>query len=116
MFHLDTSNARYVRIHAAGRLTHGDYDALEPPFEAELKRRGGRTPLLLDLKGWRGWTAGGLLRDLRFDLRHRNSFPRIAVVGDRPWHKWLTLSAKPIFKGDMRYFDASEEARAVEWV
>lgn len=116
MFSLDVSNRDYVRIHASGRLTSGDYDVLEPAVEAELKGRGGRAPLLLDLRGWRGWTAGGLLRDLRFDFRHRNSFPRIAVVGDRPWHRWLTVAAKPVFSGEMRYFEAAREVEAVEWL
>jgi hypothetical protein len=124
MFSIDTTNGKYVRIHASGRLGASDYDALEPALEAELARRGGRAPpstgsgqgLLLDLTGWRGWTAGGLVRDVRFDLRHRNSFARIAVVGDRAWHKWLTIAAKPVFSGAMRYFDAAREREAVEWV
>ncbi|HWI76553.1 MAG TPA: STAS/SEC14 domain-containing protein [Sphingomicrobium sp.] len=114
MFSLDVSNGDYLRIHASGRLTPRDYDALDPAVEAELARWAGRAPLLLDLQGWRGWSAGGLLRDLRFDFRHRNSFPRIAVVGDRPWHKWLTLAAKPLFSGEIRYFQ--QEREAVEWV
>lgn len=116
MFSLDVSNRDYVRIHASGRLTPGDYDALEPALAAELAKRRGRAALLLDLKGWRGWTPGGLLRDLQFDIRHRNSFPRIAVVGDRAWHKWVTLAAKPVFSGEMRYFDVGEEGAAVRWL
>ena len=116
MFSIDTANGEYIRIHATGRLSARDYDAMEPALEAELARREGRAPLLLDLTGWRGWTAGGLLRDLRFDLKHRSSFPRIAVLGDRARHKWLTYAAKPVFGGEMRYFDAARERKAVGWV
>ena len=122
MFSLDVSNRDYVRIGASGRLTSGDYDVLEPALAAALRQaqdrrsQNGGLPLLLDLRGWRGWSAGGLLRDLRFDIRHRNSFPRIAVVGDRPWHEWLTLAAKPVFSGEMRYFGAAEEGEATDWV
>lgn len=116
MFSLDTSTGKYLRVHATGRLASRDYDNFEPALDAELARRRGRAPLLLDLRGWRGWTAGGLVRDVLFDLRHRKSFSRIAAVGNRPWHQWLTLAAKPVFSGAMRYFDAAEEAQAVEWV
>jgi hypothetical protein len=116
MFSLNSSNPAYLRVRASGRLGWRDYDELEPALEAELARRGGRAPLLLDLRGWRGWTPRGLLRDLRFDLRHRRSFPRIAVLGDRPWHRWVTVAAKPVFSGEMRYFDSAREAGAVEWV
>ncbi len=116
MFSLNSSNPAYLRLHATGRLAQSDYEAIEPDFDVELARRGGRAPLLLDVRGWRGWTPGGLVRDLRFDLRHRRSFPRIAVVGDRPWHRWVTVAAKPVFTCPMRYFDAGREAEAVEWV
>ena len=46
-----------------------------------------RAPVGLD--GASHPSAGGLVRDIRFDIRHRKSFPRIAVMGDRPMHKWL---------------------------
>jgi hypothetical protein len=116
MFSIDRENPAYVRVRASGRLSASDYDRFEPDFAAELARRGGRAPLLLDVRGWSGWTPGGLVRDLLFDLKHRRSFPRIAVVGDRPWHKWLTFAAKPVFACPMRYFDEALERQAVEWV
>ena len=114
MFSIDVSNGKYLRIRATGRLSSGDYDSLEPALEAEPSRKGERAALLLDLTGWRGWTIGGLARDLRFDLTHRNSFTRIAVLGDRAWHKWLTTAAKPVFSGPMRYFES--EPQAAEWL
>jgi hypothetical protein len=111
-FALDASNPDYVRAHATGRLTPADYARFEPALMAEIKRRGGRAPFLLDIRGWRGWTSSGFVRDLLFDLRHRKSFTRIAVVGNRNWHQLLTWVAKPIFPVDMRYFDGTQEAKA----
>jgi hypothetical protein len=116
MFSIDTANGKTIRIHATGRLRPSDYDSLEPALEEELARRRGQAPLLLDLRRWRGWTVDGLVRDIRFDLRHRKSFPRIAVIGDRAWHKWLTTAAKPVFTGEMRYFDAAQEGQALTWL
>jgi hypothetical protein len=116
MFATDWKNLGYLRLRATGRLTAADYDRMEPALEAELARRGGRAPLLLDLRRWRGWTIGGFLRDLRFNLRHRNSFPRIAVVGGRRWHRWVTITGTPLFSGEMRYFGAEREREAAEWV
>jgi hypothetical protein len=116
MFSIERENPDYILVRASGRLSWDDYDRFQPDFAAELGRRGGYAPLLLDVRGWRGWTAGGFVRDLFFNLSNRKSFPRIAVVGDRPWHKWLTLAAKPVFSGEMRYFDAAEEREAMTWV
>jgi hypothetical protein len=114
-FSIDWGNPSFIGVRATGRLSWSDYDRFVPAFEAEYFRRGG-PPLLLDVRGWRGWTIGGFVRDLFFNLSNRNSFSRIAVVGDRPWHKWLTVAAKPIFTAPMRYFDAARDTEAVEWV
>jgi hypothetical protein len=38
-------------------------------------------PLLLDLRHFRGWTLGGLVRDLQFDVRHRRTFSRMSLAG-----------------------------------
>ena len=114
-FALDASNPDYVRAHATGQLTPADYDVFEPSLIAEIERRGGKAPFLLDIRGWRGWTVRGFVRDLIFDLRHRRSSTRIAAVGNRRWHRWLTWAAKPIFPAPMLYFDGAQEAEAVEW-
>jgi hypothetical protein len=75
-------------------------------------RRSGRHYRLLVMPG----SAPGSAAGFGFDIRHRKSFPRIAVLGNRPWHKWLTLAAKPVFIAEMRYFEAAREAEALEWV
>src|SRR4051812_49749203 len=116
MFSIDQADGPYVRLAARGRLSSSDYDSLEPALTDALAAKGGRAPLLLDLTGWRGWTAGGLLRDMVFDLKHSKSFARTAVIGDRPWHKWLTCVAALLFSGPMRYFEAGREQAAVAWV
>ena len=96
MLTLVRSPAAYIRIRASGRLTGADYRRFEHEFAAELKGREVPTlPLLLDMRGFCGWTPGGLLRDLAWDLRNRRAFSRIAVVGDAAWHRWITIAGRP---------------------
>ncbi|NUQ18514.1 MAG: STAS/SEC14 domain-containing protein [Sphingomonas sp.] len=68
------------------------------------------------MRRFKGWSLTALLRDLRFDFRHRSSFSKIAVVGDRRWHQWSTYAAVPIFKAKLRYFRANEEPYAIAWL
>ena len=113
MLTLTPSPAAFIRIRATGRLTAADYDRFEPAFAAELERR--KMPielLMLDMRGFRGWTAGGFLRDLRWDLRNRRTFSKIAVIGDRRWHRWITAASKPLFRAPMRFFRSKEQAEA----
>lgn len=116
MFTLDGSDGRFLRVSARGILDSGDYSRFEVAFDAELAQRHVPFPLLLDLEGFRGWTARGFIRDLQFDVRHRNTFSRIAVVGDRQWHKWSTYAAAPLFRARLRYFWPKDAALAEAWL
>lgn len=116
MLTLAPSPAAFVRVRASGRLTAADYRAFEPAFAAELERRAPPVPLLLDLRGFRGWTPAGLLRDLRWDLRHRRAFSRIAVLGDARRHRWLTAAGAPLFRAPLKYFRAGDRHLAQAWL
>ena len=95
MLTLVPSPAAYLRIRASGRLAVADYRRFDPKFAAELERRKAPIPLLLDMRGFRGWTPRGFLRDLAWDLRNRRTFSKIAVIGDAPWHRWITAIGAP---------------------
>ena len=100
----------YIRIRACGRLTGADYRRFEPEFAAELEGRQMPIPLLLDMRGFCGWTPGGLLRDLAWDLRNRRTLSRIAVIGDAAWHRWITIAGRPLFRAPMKFFRSADEA------
>jgi hypothetical protein len=104
----------YRRIRATGRLTAAHYDRFEPAFAAELTRRTPPVPLLLDMRGFRGWTPTAFLSDLAWDLRNRRTFSKIAVVGDRRWHRWITAAGAPLFRAPIKFF--LEESKAEQWL
>jgi hypothetical protein len=110
------STAAYLRIRASGRLGVDGYRRFEPAFVAELKRVQAPIALLLDMQGFGGWTVGGFLRDLAWDLKNRRTFSRIAVVGDKTWHRWITAAGAPVFRAPMKFFPASEQRRAEDWL
>ena len=87
MLLVDTSDRAFICVRAEGMLRWRDYRAFELSLSNELRVRLRPVPLLLDLRGFRGWSAAGLIRDLVFDLRHRASFSRIAILGNARWHK-----------------------------
>jgi hypothetical protein len=95
----------YIRVVAAGRLDAADYRRFNPAFAVQLSLKGAPIALLLDLTEFHGWTLGGFLHDLAFDLRNRRTFSRIAVIG-RP----------PLFAAELRYFWSNEEESAAAWL
>lgn len=105
----------FLTIAASGKLTREDYAAVVPRIEEELAQRG-PLRLLIRLGDFEGWTRGGLLEELRFDLRHRKDLARVAIVGERTIERVGALVSRPLFSADMRYYGPGEEDRARAWL
>jgi hypothetical protein len=116
MLLVEPSPGPFIRIRANGRLGAADYRRFEPEFAEELKRRKPPVPLLLDMRGFRGWTPPGFLRDLRWDVRNRSAFSKIAVIGDARWHAWITLAGAPLFRAPLKFFRPAEGPHAIAWL
>lgn len=106
-----------LRIRAAGKLSGQDYDEFVPVFEEVASRESGTVPMLVELSSdFSGWDVSGLWRDLKFDIRHKDQFGRIAVVGDKKWEEWGIKLFDPLFRADMKFFAQDQSAAAVLWV
>ena len=105
-----------IFIEAGEKLGAEDFDAFVPLFERIAQRTPGTVPMLIELKSdFSGWNIGGLWRDLKFDIRHKDQFGRIAIVGHKTWVEWGTKCSAPLFSGDMRYFDLKDIEKAEKW-
>ena len=92
MLCVERCRGSHLLIRANGRLSAADYDRFETEFADELARWTLPVPLRLDMRRFWGWTLPSFVRDLQWDIRHRNAFSKIAVVGDKRWHKWITIA------------------------
>lgn len=110
---LNRQNPPIVEIDVQGKLEATDYEALVPQLEEAINQHG-RLRGLIKLEDFHGWTPAALVDELRFDIRHRNAFERIAIVGDNALEKLGTRLSAPFFSGEIRYFE--DETRAREWI
>jgi len=53
---------------------------------------------------------------VKWNARNFNRIERLAVVGEKTWHQWMTAFCRPFTTAAVRYFtpEKLEEARA--WV
>lgn len=72
--------------------------------------------MIVLMSDFSGWDLGGLWRDLKFDVKHKNSFGRIAIVGDRKWEEWGTKLFDPLFRAEMKFFATAKRGAAQSWV
>ncbi|HEY9553766.1 STAS/SEC14 domain-containing protein [Allosphingosinicella sp.] len=80
-----------IHIVAGKTLKSSDFDYFVPRFENVAAREPGRVPMVIELApDFSGWDLDGIWRDLKFDVKHKDSFGRIAIVGDSKWEEWGT--------------------------
>ena len=111
----EVSGESFLVVHVWGRLERADYERFLPQF-AELAQRPGKLHVLLDMIGFRGWGAGALWAEIKFDMKHANDFERVATVGDSKWQHAMATLIKPFTRAKTRYFDATQYSDAREWL
>ncbi|MDX1593768.1 MAG: STAS/SEC14 domain-containing protein [Gammaproteobacteria bacterium] len=104
-----------VTVAVHGKLTRSDYDQALPVLERLLDTHG-KLRFLITLEEFAGFELGALWEDLKFDVRYRDHFGRMAVVGDRRWEEWGTRFSGLFFSDEVRFFYADQADAALEWV
>ena len=102
-------------VQVSGELISADYAHLVSKFE-RLVRQHGKLRVMYDMRNFRGWDAGALWAEVRFDVKHFKDIIRCAAVGDQRWQKRLTEFCEPFTAGTIRYFDSVGVAAARKWL
>lgn len=105
-----------IVLRASGQLRAREYDDAIPEIEHALKLAKGPLRVLIRLEDFRGWTIPGLWQELKFDIRHRNDFDRVAVICESRLEEWGTRLATPFFDATIRYFRPEQEDEAMAWL
>ncbi len=106
---------RYLLIRLTGRLEKDDYRRFVPEVERLIGQHG-KVNMLLELEDFHGWTAGALWEDFKFDLHHFSDIERLAVVGEKKWHRGMTVFCKPFTTAGVRYFGKDHADQARQWI
>lgn len=106
----------FLVCRVSGKLTRPDYDAMIPELESALQLRPGELRMMIVLEDFRGWNLEALWEDIKFDIRHRNDFARIAVVGQSRVEEWGTRLSKPLFGAQVRFYDMEDRDMARAWL
>ena len=98
-----------------GKLTHEDYETFVPLIDRALKEaKGLEVDLLVDMRHFRGWEWLAAWDDMKFGLKHRNSFDKMAIVGDKKWEEVSVKMFSHMMKGKSKFF--KDRQKALEWL
>jgi len=109
------TGSKVAAITFTGKLQKADYHRFIPEIDRLIEERG-KIRIFLQLVDFRGWSAGALWEDVKFDVRHFDDIERLAVVGEHQWEEGLTHFAKPFTKAEIRYFDRRKIDEARKWI
>ena len=114
MMHITKDEAGLPTIRVSGRLEKKDYDVAIPELEKMLNE--GTTRALLELDDFKGFTPSALVEELKFDIRHRKDFDRIAVIGSSTLEELGVRLIRPFFSGQVRIFEKNQRSQADAWL
>lgn len=111
---LTSPNPDAIGFKLSGQLHDDDYKSFVPQVDGAIAA--GTNRMLAWFHDFHGWDAGALWEDLKFDATHYRKLERIALVGERPWEKWMAAVCKPFTLAKVRYFEVSEIDKAWSWL
>jgi hypothetical protein len=114
--HVDeTISGRILEVDLHGKLRREDYDWLVPDTERIIDEYG-KIRILVTLHDFEGWDPSALWEDLKWNAKHFKDIERMAIVGDRSWHHWMTRACLRFANAEVRYFETSELQQARSWI
>lgn len=106
-------NQFFLSFNAYGKLTHEDYQKIIPTIEENLKNVDDpHIKAIVDITKLEGWEIQAAWDDLKFGLAHNSEFDKIAIIGNKPWHKVATKVASWFSAGETEYFEDMNSALA----
>ncbi len=101
----------FLDLKAAGKLTHEDYEIINPLVDSAMEAiRDARVKVLFDASELEGWELRAAWDDFKFGLKHGNEFEKIAIYGNQQWLEKTAKIASWFVSGEVRYFENLGEA------
>ena len=113
---LSDSSGPVVGYKVIGKVNPQDYQQLEGEFQSLVDESENGVCLLLDLQEFAGEEVKAWLPDLKFGHRFHDKIARMAIVGDKRWHKWLTALCDPFYAKEAKFFHPEAEDDAWAWL
>ncbi|NBG65719.1 SpoIIAA family protein [Acidiluteibacter ferrifornacis] len=110
-----TTGKENIYTIATDKLTDKDYDQLLPLLREKITIHK-HINWLFQMKDFKGWSLSAFWRDVKFDIKNKEKFNKIAIVGHSDWQEVMTELMKPFTNADIRYFKESHVSKAKNWI
>jgi hypothetical protein len=95
------------------RLTREEVEEMQGEIRRAMDRHG-TIRMLLYMEGLERVEPSAVWQDLKMTPEYAQNIERMAVVGDRHWHSWMTSVGDVAVEAE--YFESGQLDRAWQWV
>jgi hypothetical protein len=114
--HVDEEiHGKVLEVDLHGKLSRSDYERFIPEIETMILKHG-KIRILVTMHDFEGWDASALWQDLKWNAKHFRDIERMAIVGEKTWHRWMTGFSQPFTTAQVRYFTLDQLSLAREWL
>ena len=104
-------NEFFLSLKAVGKLTHEDYEKINPMIDSALKGiKDPKVKVFIDGSELEGWELRAVWDDFKLGLKHGNEFDKIAIFGNKKWQEYAAKIAPGFISGDVEYFESANDA------
>ncbi len=108
-------NNFFLSLKAVGKLTHTDYEIINPMIDSALAGiKSPRIKVLFDGSELEGWELRAAWDDFKLGLKHGGEFDKIAIFGNKKWQEYSAKVGGWFISGDVQYFEDLDEA--LSWI
>ncbi len=108
-------NDFFLSLKAVGKLTHADYEIINPMIDSALAGiKSPRIKVLVDGSELEGWELRAAWDDFKLGLKHGGEFDKIAIFGNKKWQEYSAKIGSWFISGEVKYFEDLNEA--LSWI
>ena len=106
-----TGNDFFLSLKATGKLTHEDYDKINPMIDSALEGvKDPKVKVFIDGSELEGWELRAAWDDFKLGLKHNNEFDKIAIFGNKKWQEYSAKIGSWFLSGEVKYFEDVDAA------
>jgi len=114
---LPQNDGNLVALNFDGKISHEEFEALEPMIDAQIEKDGGEICLLLDLTDFEGYEdLHALWEHFVIVKNHHKHVKRVAIIGEEDWERRFAKLAAQFTLADVGYYAPAKMAEAIEWL
>jgi len=98
------NNEFFLSLKAVGKLTHADYEKINPMIDAALQGvKEPKVKVYIDGSELEGWELRAAWDDFKLALKHGNEFTKIAIFGNKKWQEYAVKISTWFISGEVKF-------------